>query len=70
MQYDLLYNHISYLRGMIYLTNKIEIKMIKLIKRRKTRSVVRRKKNNVGSQTRQKPEAVLEGKLCATKEAT
>ena len=25
MQYDLLYNHTSYLRGMIYLTNKIEI---------------------------------------------
>ena len=55
---------------MVYLTNKIEIKMIKLINQRKTRSIVRRKKNNVGSQTRQKPEAVFEGKLGATKEAT
>ena len=31
MQYDLLYNHISYLRGMVYLTNLIEVKNIKLI---------------------------------------
>ena len=31
MEYNLLYNHISYLRGMIYLTNLIEIQNIKLI---------------------------------------
>ena len=30
MQYYLLYNHISYLRGMLYLTNKIDMKHIKL----------------------------------------
>ena len=43
MNYDLLYNQISCLRGMIYLTKKIEIKMIKLINRSKTRSIVGRK---------------------------
>ena len=43
MKYDLLYNHISYLRGKIYLTNIIKIKIIKLINQRKTRSIVGRK---------------------------
>ena len=32
MQYDLLYNHITYLGGMIYLNNKIETQITKLIK--------------------------------------
>ena len=53
MQYDLLHNRISYLRGMIYLTNKIEIKMIKLISRSKTRRIVESKSGtNIGIQTR------------------
>ena len=52
MQYDLLYNHISYLSGMIYLTNKIEIKIIRLIIQSKTRSIVGSKSGtNNGIQT-------------------
>ena len=55
---------------MIYLTNKIEIKMIKLITGRKTRSSFWSKnKSNNGIQTRKKPEAILEAKLDAAYEA-
>ena len=52
MQYDLLYNPISYLKGMIYLTNKIE-KIIKIINQSKTRSIdgIKNGTNN-GRQTR------------------
>ena len=56
MQYDFLYNHTSYLRGMIYLTNIILIKNIKLINQRKTISIFGR---NNGRQTRKKLEAIL-----------
>ena len=67
MQYDLLYNHISYLRCMIYLTNKIEIKIIKFINWSKTRSILEAKNgSNNEIQTRKKLEAILEGKLGAT----
>ena len=53
MQYDLLYNHMSYLRGMVYLTIQIEIKIIKLINQSKTRSIdgIKNGTNN-GRQTR------------------